>query len=442
MIPDIDLARAVLRGRYMVAAARIEYTGVPIDVLMLAELRKHWDEIPDKLIARIDASYGVFEGRHFREKLFAEWLERANIPWPRLASGRLALDDDTFREMSRAHPLVAPIRELRHALGQLRLEELAVGADGRNRRLLSAFRSKTGRNQPSNTGFIFGPSVWLRSVIRPKPGFGLAYVDWAQQEFGIAAALSGDAAMIAAYESGDPYLAFARQAGAVPSGATKSTHGNVREQYKACALAVQYGMGVDSLASRIGQSPAQARELLRAHRETYPRFWRWSDAAVDHAMLNNSIHTVFGWTIHIGPGVNPRTIRNFPMQANGSEMLRLACCLITEAGIRLCAPVHDAVLVEAPIEELNSVVVATQQFMADASAVVLDGFRLRTDAKLIAYPDRFEDPRGRQMWNTVNDVLQEITNLSHSDTGNLSHGDAGTCYPGVATGASILSLLL
>src|SRR5262245_46554619 len=36
---------------------------------------------------------------------------------------------------------------------------------------------------------------------------GIAYVDWSQQEFGIAAALSGDAAMQAAYQSGDPYLA-------------------------------------------------------------------------------------------------------------------------------------------------------------------------------------------------------------------------------------------
>ena len=81
----------------------------------------------------------------------------------------------------------------------------------------SAFRSRTGRNQPSNSKFIFGPSVWLRGLIKPPPGHGVAYVDWRQQEFGIAAALSGDAAMQAAYLSGDPYLAFAKQAGAVPA---------------------------------------------------------------------------------------------------------------------------------------------------------------------------------------------------------------------------------
>jgi len=58
--------------------------------------------------------------------------------------------------------------------------------------------------------------------------------------------------------------------------------------------------------------------------------------------------TVFGWTIHTGAKVNPRSLRNFPMQGNGAEMLRLACCFATEQGIRVCAPVHDALLIEAP----------------------------------------------------------------------------------------------
>ena len=85
-----------------------------------------------------------------------------------------------------------PLRELRTSLSQMRLNDLAVGPDGRNRALLSAFRSRTGRNQPSNSTFIFGPAVWLRGLIKPEPGNALAYIDWSQQEFGIAAALSGD----------------------------------------------------------------------------------------------------------------------------------------------------------------------------------------------------------------------------------------------------------
>src|SRR5207247_879255 len=120
-------------------------------------------------------------------------------------------------------------RELRFTLSQLRLEDLSVGSDGRNRVLLSPFGARSGRNTPSNAKFIFGPAVWLRSLIQPAQGHALAYVDWEQQEFGIAAALSGDSAMQEAYRSGDPYLEFAKQAGAVPPDATKKTHGAIRE---------------------------------------------------------------------------------------------------------------------------------------------------------------------------------------------------------------------
>jgi DNA polymerase-1 len=140
--------------------------------------------------------------------------------------------------------------------------------------------------------------------------------------------------MMEAYHSGDPYLAFAKQVRAVPSDATKESHGAERDRFKACVLAVQYGMGEVSLAARIGQSAFHARELLRLHRETYRKLWNWSDAVVDYAMLKGKLWTTFGWTVHIGTDPNPRFLRNYLMQANGTEMLRLACCLATEKGIR------------------------------------------------------------------------------------------------------------
>ena len=412
MVSQIDLPRALLRGRYMVASAKIEHNGIPIDTHPLSLLHTHWHGIQDSLIAKIDRNYEVFEGRTFKTARFEQFLADRDMPWPRLLSGTLDLKDDTFRDMAKTYPILNPLRELLTRRSQMRLLDLAVGSDGRNRTLLSPFSAKTGRNQPSNTKFIFGPSVWLRGLIRPNPGWGLAYVDWGQQEFGIAAALSGDPAMMKAYLSGDPYLLFAQQAGAIPLDGTKATHGPICEQYKQCCLAVQYGMGAESLAIRIGQPKAQAQHLLQTHRDAYPTFWRWSDGAVDHAMLRGYLYTVFGWTIHVASESNPRSLRNFPMQANGAEMLRLACCYATERGIRICAPVHDALLVEAHLDELGGVVRDTQEAMADASAAVLNGFRLRSDAKVIRYPDRYTDARGQHMWNSVWLTIRELTSES------------------------------
>jgi DNA polymerase-1 len=402
MAPRIDLPRALLRGRYMAAAAAMEWNGTPIDVQTLELLREHWEHIQDDLIADLDADYHAFDGRSFRADRWAAFLTRNNIPWPLLESGRLDLQSDTFRQMAKSYPVVSTMHELRHALSDMRLNDLAVGHDGRNRTLLSAFRSRSGRNQPGNTKFIFGPSVWLRGLIQPPPGHGVAYIDWAQQEFGIAAALSGDVAMQAAYRSGDPYLEFAKQAGAVPPDATKKTHEAQRELFKQCVLGVQYGMEAESLALRIAQPTVVARDLLRAHRETYRVFWRWSDAAVDHAMLTGSLHTTFGWHAHIGEEPNPRFLRNFPMQANGAEMMRIACCLATERGIEVCAPVHDAILICAPLDRIEADIARTQACMAEASRIVLAGFELGSDARIIKHPDRYMDEkRGREMWDRV-----------------------------------------
>ena len=61
-------------------------------------------------------------------------------------------------------------------------------------------------------------------------------------------------------------------------------------------------------------------------------------------------------------------------------MLRLACCLGTERGIEICAPVHDAVLICAPLDRLEADVARMQEAMCEASRIVLDGFELGTDA--------------------------------------------------------------
>ncbi|OIN91392.1 MAG: DNA polymerase I [Comamonadaceae bacterium CG1_02_60_18] len=406
---QIDWPRALLRGRYMKAVSCIQTHGIPIDTAVLTLLQAQWSAIQDQLIADVDSDYGIFDGRTFKTARWESYLVAQQIAWPRLPSGALDLGDATFREMARTHVQVAPIRELRSALSEMRLANLHVGDDGRNRCLLSPFRSRTGRNQPSNSKFIFGPSVWLRGLIKPQPGWGLAYVDWSQQEFGIAAALSGDPAMMAAYRSGDPYLAFAIQAGAVPATATKKTHEFEREQFKACVLAVQYGMGEASLALRINQPVARARQLLELHRRTYRRFWTWSDSAVDEAVLGGRLWAGFGWQIHTRDELNDRSLRNFPMQANGAEMLRIASILLTEAGIRVCAPVHDALLIEAPLDELDAAITTTKTLMQEASRIVLDGFELGGNVKEVRWPDRYMDKRGVVMWNKVMHLLGQPT---------------------------------
>jgi hypothetical protein len=93
-----------------------------------------------------------------------------------------------------------------------------------------------------------------------------------------------------------------------------------------------------------------------------------------------------------------------------AELLRLACCLATERGIMVCAPIHDALLIEAGAEEIDAAVNACQMAMRAASEIVLSGFRLRTEARIVCYPKRYEDERGREMWAAVLNLLNERDN--------------------------------
>ena len=99
---------------------------------------------------------------------------------------------------------------MRVTLANMRLSDLPVGSDSRNRCSLAPFRSITGRNQPSTSNFIFGPAKCLRGLIRPEEGCGLAYIDFISQEIAIAAGLSGDGLMARHYGRATPTLVLRR----------------------------------------------------------------------------------------------------------------------------------------------------------------------------------------------------------------------------------------
>jgi DNA polymerase I-like protein with 3'-5' exonuclease and polymerase domains len=173
------------------------------------------------------------------------------------------------------------------------------------------------------------------------------------------------------------------------------------------ALGVNYGMGPDALAASLGIAPVEARELMRLHRDTYRRFWSWSGGVIDSAMLTGEMRTVFGWRRRVVAGANARSLMNFPMQANGAEMMRIAAIAATEAGIEVCAPIHDAFLIQAPLDRLDEEVEHMRALMTKAGEAVTGGFPVRTDATIVRFPDRYMDEGGQGMWDRVMALLSD-----------------------------------
>ena len=416
MLPDIlarphGLELAVLRGLYSGhAVAAMEHNGTPIDCTTWSRLQRHWREIKARLVAEINPAFAVYDGLTFKAERFAAYLCRNNLPWPQLASGELELKDKVFKEMGEMYPQVEPLRQLRHTLSQLRLSDLAIGDDGRNRCMLGQFVASSGRNAPKASQYIFGPSTWLRGLIKPKPGRALAYIDWSSQEIGIAAALSGDTNLMEAATSRDPYIYFAKMAKLVPEDATKNSHKAEREMCKRCMLGVNYGMRAMSLSFRISKSVMEAQDLLQRHRQVFPKFWAWSEGAVRVANLFGHIDLTFGWRVHDGPDTSPLSLQNAPMQGNGAEMMRLAAIAGVRRGVQIDAVLHDAFLIESDADRLEDAVTSMQAAMAFASNKVLGGLELKTDVNRVCWPGRYMDsrPAAESMWNLVTRILTEL----------------------------------
>jgi DNA polymerase I-like protein with 3'-5' exonuclease and polymerase domains len=398
-VNQLGLGQALLRGRYMSAVSAMELEGVPIDVPTLTAIRTHKEAIQLDLIREVDQAFSVYEGTTFKLERFEALLNRHEIAWPRTETGQLSLEEKVFRAGCEVNPWLHPLRELRDFLGKLSLETLRIGQDGRNRAALMPFVAKTGRNAPR--GFIYAPGRWVRHLIKPEPGTALAYVDWSLQEWAIAAALSGDTEMLAVLDSGDMYLEFAKMAGWAPPDATKASHRQARDRAKPCVLATGYGQQAEGLAAKMGTSKHLAQQTLRAYAQRFPTYWAWAEGQAEQGDLKRHMSSLFGWPLHIFDGARPNTMRNFPCQSNGAEMMRLAACLMTERGLRVCCPVHDAFMLESPVDEIDATVASAQSAMAEASRIVLNGYAVKTDVEITRWPDRCTDARGSALWQKI-----------------------------------------
>ena len=107
-------------------------------------------------------------------------------------------------------------------------------------------------------------------MVFPANSIG-AYLDWRTQEVGIAAALSGDQALINDYSAGDIYHALAILCGITrePDPVKwKTEYPEQRERMKPLQLGINYGMGVRSLARGLDRHPLIASDIIEDRKST------------------------------------------------------------------------------------------------------------------------------------------------------------------------------
>jgi hypothetical protein len=413
--PKVDTECIMHWSNYSAKAiALIQARGIPIDVRLWNLVQENKAAVIGEMLRRWDPSYQhespiYSPDGEWSYARFERYLVTAGVPfWPRLDSGQLDTDSDAFRLMEN-YPGIKRLHALRDTIGFIRKARLPIGRDGRNRPSLFPLGTATGRNAHSKSPY--NAHAAIRSFIKFPPDRIGAYLDWRTQEIGVAASQSGDEKLIEAYRGGDVYHALARVTGfttMLDPVQWKREYPEVRERMKRLQLAINYGMGVRSLARGLDRHPLVASGILDRYRRIYWQFTEWRSAMVQAAMLERKIQSIDGWILRISSSPNQRALFNFPMQSGGAAMLREASVKLCQAGLVPSMLVHDAALFEL---ENDGQVEHAKEIMAAAGRKICDGLEIGVDAgQLLRNGARYQDkrPAALEMWATITDALRNV----------------------------------
>lgn len=435
---------ARLRGRWAACLSILENTGIPLDMEALTTLAKNHEQADTALVEEFNkvAEFYVKErnGKYVEKySKVSEFIQSIGIEsWPRTATGKLKTDDETLKEMfpkiqdpakagvlseySRSKQQRQQLKWLSNERGVPVLFQ-KTGRDSRVRPFFNPYGTQTGRNAPPAKQFIFAMSSWLRSCIRPQSGLAITGADYASQEFLAAALLAGDKRMEMAYNSGDPYVWLAKQAGAINEKTTPENFKLQRRIFKSLSLGLQYGLGSVRLAKKLSVdsglefSRTQAEELRQIHYDAYSDYWDFIRSKGRQQIYHDSSEEVFpasgpydngegylatydGWYLFLQDEDKMLSIRNFPVQAGAQVPLRNSIYTLLKMGVQVIAPLHDAIYaehLEGKAPEMASVM--RQCFHS------LYGGNVRVDMKTHSHSDVWLEEKGEKNYQLLRKYL-------------------------------------
>ena len=430
------------RGLYSACIGICEQTGLPINKQLLDKIIAKTPEIIKDARDAVNSlsPFSIYlqetpaTEKHFKNgavkiikgkpekrdnKAIQKLIESFNISsWPKTETGFYKTDKETI-ENYRSIPVIEEIYKCNKTESSLKWfkdknsDGFFSAYDFKNdvvRPFYGIYGTQTGRNAAKAKTYPLAMSSWLRAIIQPKPGTVIVAADFSQQEIAVAAWLSQDPNLINAYNSGDVYLEFAKQAGAVPWDATKKTHERERDLFKSTKLGLQYGMGAEKLRIKLSYdckrevTQEETIKLITAHKTVYAQYWHWVYDVSTRYKQRMPLITSDGWVLWPD---NPimTSVRNFLVQAHSASITRQAVIEAYQAQLNVVSSLHDAIYIIStdPIKDIPKL----KEVMRIATEKILgkNCIEIRIDDKIITESEIWVEKKGQADWLKISQHL-------------------------------------
>ncbi|MES0874797.1 DNA polymerase I [Sinimarinibacterium thermocellulolyticum] len=375
-IPELKRVYETIEMPLVPVLARMEQTGVKVDVGLLRTISSELATRMDELMAQAHAAAGSEFNLGSPKQLGAILYERLKLPvLGKTPKGEPSTAEDVLEELASQHPLPRLILDWR-ALAKLRstyTEQLPQAVNPRTGRIHTAYGqaiAATGRLSSSDPNLQNIPvrsaeGRRIRQAFVAEPGNALLAVDYSQIELRLMAHFSGDARLQQAFREGrDIHQATAAEVFGLPVDEVPAER---RRAAKAINFGLIYGMSSFGLARQLGIGRGEAQEYIDRFFGRYPGVKAFMDATRQAARERGYVETLYGRRLYL-PNIRSknqslrqyaeRTAINAPLQGTAADLIKLAMIDVADflqqkaADIRMIMQVHDELVFEGPAATL------------------------------------------------------------------------------------------
>lgn len=363
----------------MEVLAKMELAGISLDEKWLAQesvdLENDLKQLETKIFELSGEEFNMNSPKQLGEILFEKL--QLDPKAKKTKTGQYATSEDVLQKLNSKHEIIKHILEYRtyQKLKSTYVDALPSQIEKKDNRVHTNFSqttAATGRLASVNPNLQNIPirtvrGQQIRGAFVSGEGKKIISADYSQIELRLIAEISGEDNMIKAFQDGeDIHASTAAKLFKIPLAEVSKTQ---RSQAKTVNFGIIYGQGAFALAEQTGLSRTEAKQMIEAYFETYPKLKEYMAEQVSKARQVGYVETILGRKRHLKDinsnnfvvrGHAERNAVNAPVQGSAADIVKIAMIKIAreleeqQLTTKMLLQVHDELVFESPIDEIDA----------------------------------------------------------------------------------------